>query len=438
MEKGMPQNLIKYAAGGLASVALISATSTAQTGHVLNGEGPVNQSMAGVSTATPIDASGTLLWNSAGITQLKHNSIQFGMEMLKPSVELYSSVSSPGVMSDTTKSDSAVSAIPSFAMVYHVKDTDWTVGMGACGVSGFGVNYPASSTNPLLMPPPNGFGSIYSEFQMLQLAPTFAYQIDDNWSVGFAPNINQGKLAVDPGCFAPPNDPDGVFGNGDEVYPSGANAAVAWGFGGQIGVFFRGDNDWDFGFSYKTEQNFENFEFNSTDANGMYRKLELDLDFPSIISLGASYRGFEKWTLGADARYIGYGSTDGFDAATFNMDGSVNGFGWDSIWVLALAAQYEVDECLSFRGGFAFNDNPIPDANSTFNVPAPAILTQHVSLGMSYCFGDDWFLDLAYRHGFENSISGPMGHPSMGTVPGTEVKNTMSTDSFLIGFRVNF
>jgi len=45
---------------------------------------------------------------------------------------------------------------------------------------------------------------------------------------------------------------------------------------------------------------------------------------------------------------------------------------------------------------------------------------------------------LAYRHGFENSISGPMGHPSMGTVPGTEVKNTMSTDSFLIGFRVNF
>ncbi|MCP4094218.1 MAG: hypothetical protein GY747_12290 [Planctomycetes bacterium] len=135
--------------------------------------------MAGVATATPLDASGALLWNSAAITALPENSIQFGMEMFKPSIELTSAMSTPGgLVTDTTSSDASVSPIPSFSMAYHIEDSDWTVGMNAVGVSGFGLNYPASSTNPLLMAPPNGFGSVYSNFTMLELSPTIAYKMD--------------------------------------------------------------------------------------------------------------------------------------------------------------------------------------------------------------------------------------------------------------------
>ncbi len=417
------------------TAAVLALPAAAQTGHVLNGVGPVNQSMAGASTAAPVDASGVIQWNPAGLAALESSQIQFGMEILIPSVSLESSVSAPASMSGSSESEMGASPIPTFGFAYQIPDSDWTFGFGAFGISGFGVEYKASAKNPLLLPPPNGFGSLVSEFQLLQLAPTLAYQVDEHWSVGFAPTINRAALRMNPGCFAAPDD-----ANGDTfaTYPDARNGSTAWGFGGQIGVLYQGEADWNFGISYKSQQTFGDFEFHSTDEVGGYRLLSLDMDFPAILSLGTAYEGVEDWLFALDLRYIDYENTDGFGEARFNPDGSVNGFGWDSILVLALGAQYQLDDCTSFRLGYAFNQNPISDANSGFNAPAPAIIQHHASVGASYCVGEDWFIDVAYRHGFENSVEGPMGHPTMGPVPGSSVTNTMSTDSVIVGFRVEF
>ncbi len=423
-----------------------SAPSVAQTGHVLNGIGAVNQGMAGTGVAAPLDASGALNWNPGSISRLGRNEIQFSMEMMKPDIEMSSSnpmLGGFGLPTEgTSESKEAIFAIPSFAMVYGIEDSEWTFGMGAFGIGGFGVDYAASDSNPLLMPAGLGFGAIYSQFQMLQVAPTFSRTLGDNWSVGFAPTINQAQLAVDPGCFGAPDviDPDGNPGTGDEyaVYPSASHADSAWGYGAQFGAMYKGDDGWNFGVSYKTEQTFDNFEYNSVDTNGAYQELTLDMDFPAIASLGASYTGLDKWTFAFDAKYIDYSATDGFGEASFEEDFSVGGFGWDSIMVYSLGVNYDLDDCVALRAGYAYNDNPIPDANATFNVPAPAIIQQHMSAGISYCVQENWFLDLAYHHGFENEIEGEMGHPFMGSVPGTSVNNKMSTDSLVIGFRVNF
>lgn len=429
-----PYRLLQFLLLGFVAAAL-AAPGSAQTGHVLNGVGPVNQSMAGASTAAPLDASGALQWNPAALSGLERSQIQFGMELLAPDVALESKVSAPVAMSGSSESDLGASPIPSFGFAYKIADSDWTFGFGAFGLSGFGVEYKASNKNPILLPPPNGFGSISSEFQLMQLTPTLSYQVDKSWSVGFAPTINRAALRINPGCFAAPDDADG---DGFPTYPDGLNGATSWGYGGQVGVLYQGEAGWNFGASYKSEQNFGDFEFNSTDEVGNYRQLTLDMDFPAILSLGTAYTGLDKWLFALDLRYIDYQNTDGFGEARFNPDGSVNGFGWDSILVMAFGAQYQVDDCLSLRGGYAFNQNPISDANSGFNVPAPAIIQHHASLGGSYCVGEDWFIDLAYRHGFENSVEGPMGHPAIGPIPGTSVTNTMSTDSILVGFRVVF
>lgn len=430
--RGQPPSsiLFRIAAASL----VLGGLSQAQMGHVLNGVGPVNQSMAGASTALPIDASGALQWNPGAISGLKHNAFAFGFELLKPNTSVKSSVMG-GALSGSSSSDAGESAIPSFGMVYHVPDSPWTLGMGAFGISGFGVDYGASNSNPILMAPPNGFGSVYSQFQMLQLAPTISYQVDDHWSVGFSPTINQGQLAVNPGCFAAPDD-----ANGDSVatYPDARSAAKSWGFGAQVGVYYQGDAGWNFGASYKSKQDFSAYNYNSTDEVGNPRSISLDLDFPSIASLGVGYEGLERWKFAADLRYIDYENTSGFEPSSFRPDFSVSGFGWDSIMVAAIGAQYELSESLRFRAGYSYNDNPIPDANSTFNLPAPAVVQHHLAVGMSYCFHESSCIDLAYRHGFENSVSGPISHPTMGVVPGSNVENSLSTDSVLLGFRVSF
>ena len=62
------------------------------------------------------------------------------------------------------------------------------------GVAGFNVNYPASTTNPILTPQPAagglGFGRLFSEAQFLQIAPTISYAISEKLSVGVAPHYH--------------------------------------------------------------------------------------------------------------------------------------------------------------------------------------------------------------------------------------------------------
>ncbi len=416
------------------ALSILAGSASAQMGHVMNGVGPVNQSMAGVATGTPLDAAGTLQWNPAGLRALDHDEIEFGVELLVPTTKVSSSVSAPMAMSGTSESDAGDSAIPNFAFAYRVPDTRWSWGVGAFGIGGFGVDYGASTQNPILLPPPNGFGTVYSQFQLLQIAPTVAYSIDEHWSIGFAPTINNAQLAVQPACFAPPDD-----ANGDATpsYPSATHSDKSWGYGAQLGVFYAG-KAWDFGASYKSRQDFETFHWNATDELGGPRRISLDLDFPAIASVGVGYRGIDRWHFGADVRYIDYEHTNGFDERGFAPDFSVAGFGWDSILVAAVAAQFELTDRWSLRGGYSWNENPISDEQSTFNVPAPAVIQNHLAVGASFCGGENWCVDFAYRHGFENSIEGPIGHPTFGVVPGSSVENSLETDSFLVGFRVSF
>jgi long-chain fatty acid transport protein len=235
---------------------------------------------------------------------------------------------------------------------------------------------------------------------------------------------------VDPAPFAVPNS--------NNTYPSADHADEAWGFGAQMGVLYQGANGWSFGASYKTTQFFEDFEWNSADQNGLPRKLKFSLDFPSIASLGAAYTGLDKWTFAADVRYIDYENTDGFDKGGFASTGAVSGFGWDSIFVVALGTQYQVSDRFLVRAGYSYNSNPIDDSDTFFNVAAPAIIQHHIAGGFTYKVRDNFMLDASFTYGFENSISGPLVNPSIGNVPGSSVESEMSTWSIVFGLRINF
>src|SRR6185295_7246970 len=64
----------------------------AQFGVVISGAGPTNRSMAGASTAAPLDASGALYWNPATITGLCGSQLDVGLEGLYPQAHLSSRI----------------------------------------------------------------------------------------------------------------------------------------------------------------------------------------------------------------------------------------------------------------------------------------------------------------------------------------------------------
>jgi long-chain fatty acid transport protein len=423
----------------IGAAALSALPAHAQIGPILLGPGPVNRSMGGASVAAPIDSLGALYWNPATITALP-SSMDFGMEILMPRTTLASSVPAngfgPGLppipLSGSTASDAGVFALPSIGLVYSPEASPLTFGFGAFPVAGFGTNYPASTTNPILSPqPPNGLGlgALYSNFQALQLAPTVALKVTDQLSIAAGPTVDLAALNVDPLLVAAANT------NGS--YPPGTHSRFTWGAGFQAGVYYILDGGWGVGASFKSQQWFENYHWQTVDQFGRPRTASYHLDLPMIPSIGIGYSGIDRLLLAADLRYVDFHNTPGLSQGGFAPTGAANGLGWNSVFAMSLGAQYLLTDALSVRAGYAYNGNPIPDSQSTVNVLSPTIVEHTVSIGASYRVTECFSLSLAYAHGFQNSIQGPLVTP-FGAVPGSSVRSQTMVDSILFGASVRF
>ncbi len=427
----------------LVALAFLSATAWAQTGHVLNGVGPVDQAWGGAGMANPQDGLTALHWNPASITTLPGNSLDLSLQMLIPTGDLASTVE-PGAfgpfgppvrMSGDTNSEAGPFPIPAVGFVYAPDASRWAFGLSAFGVGGFGVDHPLDPTNPILTPQPPGgmgFGSISSEFALLQVSPTAAYRLSDKVSIGFAPTLNYATLRVTPFPAAPPSDANG---DGFPTY-SAAPKTGTLGYGFQVGLQITDLSGFNLGASFKSNQNFDPFEFNGQDEAGNPRTFSFDMDYPMIVSAGLSYTGLARWTFVADVRYIDFEHTNGFDQVGFDQVGAVKGFGWKSIMVVATGLQYDLTPRLPVRLGYAYNDNPIGSDVVFFNTPSPAIIRHHLAGGFSYVLSKKVTASFAAQYGFKNDVNGHWQHPQFGTVPGTSVDCELSTLTFIFGVHV--
>jgi long-chain fatty acid transport protein len=427
-------------------MACIASPARAQYGPVLTGAGPINRSMGGTAVALPIDATGALYWNPATTTALPGSSLDFGLEFLAPHTRLESSLPAnlfgPGVpppgFAGSTQAENGVFPLPSVGLVYRPDDSELTYGLGVFPVAGFGVNYASSTSNPILSPqPPNGFGlgSICSELQVMQIAPTLAFPLGDHLSIGVGPTLSLARLRLDPLLIAGPDDANG---NGFGSYPSGGHhTRIHWGGGFQVGIYFDSRDSWSVGASLKSPQWFEPFQFQSVDELGRPRNDSVRADLPLMASIGVGYTGFDRWSIGADVRYIDFANADGFGDQGYAPTGAVRGLGWDSVFTVSLGAEYRLTEWLSLRGGYSYGQNPIPDSESTFNVASPTTIEHTLSVGASWHVSEPLTLSVAYAHGFENAIAGPLVLPT-GTVPGTLIRSTTSADMVLLGGTVRF
>jgi len=256
-------------------------------------------------------------------------------------------------------------------------------------------------------------------------------QLTDHLSFGFAPTIDLGFLEADPAFIVAPN-----IVNGFPEYPPGTHTETQWGAGFQLGLYYA-LQDWQFGSSFKSPQWFEPFRFDSVNAAGGPRTIKFDFDYPMILSEGIAYSGFENWLLTADLRYIDYRNTEGFRDRGFDATGAARGLGWDSIWGVSAGAQYRLTDFLTLRAGYSYNENPIDNIETSFNVASPVIIEHTLYVGASYRVSDNLILSAAYAHAFQNSITGPLLQPT-GPIPGYNVTSTISADTFLFGATVQF
>ena len=424
-------------------VLLVMSNDVWGQGLAISGVGAINLSMGGAATAAPIDAAGALHWNPATISGLWTSEISFGIGLAMPTEEVRSSVDFFG-LSGSTRGEPGVSPIPHVAWVEKRNDSRWTRGLGVFGIGGFRSNYSSSLNNPVLMPVnlnptqsnpfPGGVGRVFSEVELIQIVPTLSCAVNDQFSIGFAPTVTLAKLSLDPLLSAAPDDANG---DGIRTYPSGRGNRTLWGGGFQVGLYFIGNGNWNWGAAVKSPQWFEQARFKTEDELGRPRTVKLDFNYPLIVSIGTAYKGFERWVLACDARYFNYGSTPGFEAEGFDSSGAVRGLGWSSIFAVSSGAQFEVNENLHTRLGYSYNQNPISSADVSFNVASPVISQHFIYLGGSRRFSRHSEFALTYMHAFENEVTGPIQTPG-GAIPGSRVTSIVSLDALSAAMTVRY
>lgn len=424
-----------------AAASLVPATARATDGHLLHGVGAINSALGGAGVAAPISILGAFYVNPAGLALFEGTNLEMGFEMMKAERSVESSF---GTFSGSTTSRSEFVPIPAFGWTTSLNDGDVVVGLSGLGIGGFGVRYAADPTNPILMPRPNGFGQLYSNFSLMKIAPAVAWSASDKLKLGIALNIDWASLAVDPMPTAAPAfdpGPDNRPGTQDDraYYSGAAHADGVFGGGIQAGLLYQATPQFAFGLSYASPQVFQDFEYDAVYENpnlpnyNTARTFSFAMDVPAIYAAGIALTPNDRLSIALDGKYITYASTNGFKEKGFNPDGSVKGFGWDNIAVVAAGVQFKANDVVTLRGGYNFSQNPIPDEQSMFNIPAPAIIQHHATFGLGFQVTKEIQLNLGYYRAFENSITGAIYRPN-GALPGTSVTNSMYEDSILMGF----
>lgn len=409
------------------ALVLFSGISNGQ-GLVLPAAGPIHRSMGGASVAAPLDALGANYWNPAAIRGLPHNEVAFAGEFIYADAHLFSSAPLQG-RQGLTRSDSGLGALSGVAMVYHREESPITIGMFLGSSAGGSINYPGDANNPFLSPTgPLGrlrLGSKFASATFLSTAFNIAYQVNDRLVIGAGPTIGTSLMSLTPAFFAGAGDANN---DGLRTFPAATNGRPFWGGGVQAGATYQVNDALDLGFSIRSPLWFETFRWKSENEVGVGQTIRLPWSMPMIISFGGAYKGFDRLLLAADVRWFDYRTTK-----TLGTPVSEGGVGWDSIWAFAFGAQYQLNDQLSVRAGYVYNQSPIDETLTLFNVQLPAITQHQLSCGFTMQLTENVSSSLSYVYAFENEVSGPVIQAA-----GSTVGFDIESHSIVFGVNVKF
>jgi len=257
-----------------------------------------------------------------------------------------------------------------------------------------------------------GSGKLGMNLSQLIIAPTFAKKVNKDNSLGVSLLLaaQQFKAEGLQGFYgftspAATGAPANLTNNGNDT---------TYGYGLKLGWMGKMSDAVTLGASYTSKVKMGKFK--------KYQDLfagQGAFDIPESLSLGIAFKANPKWTIAADYERINYSgiasvanpSTNtgnaiagtGFTIGSLGC-GSCRGFGWSSVNVFKLGAEYQYSPELILRAGYNHTDNPIQGRDVTFNMIAPGVVKDHVTAGFTYSLSKDSELTMAYMHAFRNSV----------------------------------
>ena len=433
---GMPPMLTKgmtmknYLIPSFALISIGFAPFTQATnGYQLTGIGSYEESLAGAVTANPGSAM-TAISNPAGMARIGKRA-DFSLEMFMPD----RFVDFTGQGGDKSYSAAKQYGVPALGWTAPVDDQDDDVyfGGGMYGTSGMGADYglmpfsAAGGGNPAM------FFEGYSSIQFWQMAPTLAWNVSKQLTVGGSLNIDYQSVALMQKFTADAVVVDGVP-DMTVLNLDLSRTAQAFGLGLSLGALYDVNDQLTLGFSYKSKQEFPDMEYQlgygDIQGNagfgmttgcpaeycpaGLYK---LQLDFPAMMAVGIAYSPIEALTISLDVKKIQWSDT--LDVLTITGPNGMRldmASGWADQTVVALGVEYAVNQHLRLRMGFNQADAPIDEADVDNNLVLPATSKKHMGLGGDWRMSKFWDIGFHYSKASQNTLdtSNPMSRASIG------------------------
>jgi long-chain fatty acid transport protein len=323
------------------------------------------------------DDPSAIFYNPAGLTQLHGTQFSVGAYYLQPEFEFHGTAGQEQDMH-------LPSVLPHFYIESDLGTDRLRVGFGANDA--FGINEHWGNTGPLSTILTRG------SLEVLDFAPSIAYRVTDNFSIGADLNVYYGNLNLQRNVLlAAPPAPEGAFrlrGYGTAV---GATVGMMYKIDdrNQIGAYYRSPFTIDFGgHSQVTSSIIPEIGPSATNES---------LDFPESIGVGYAVKPIKALTVEGDVIWTDWHSLNQLKINSSNpaFNGTTIRADWDSGFTYRLGAEYRLDQNWAVRAGYAYSNNAVPEA--TFGPIVPDNSYNLVAVGVGYS-ANNWNLDLALNY----------------------------------------
>jgi long-chain fatty acid transport protein len=367
-----------------AAGVMTSTMAYATDGYFSDGYGMKSKGMGGVGIALPQDALAAAN-NPAGMVMVGDR-VDVGLDLFTPSRS--AEVTGAGGLRNGNFSGNSRSlfAIPEFGY-NKMLDPNKSLGVSVYGNGGMNTSYANSPFGP----------NAGINLQQLFVAPTFAMKVNPTNSIGVSLNLVYQTFSADGlQMFNTSSSNSAALTNNGTDSSTGVGVRVGW--TGELSAKVT------MGATYASKAKMSSFNKYA----GLFAG-QGNFDIPANYGVGIAVKATDATTVSADYKVIQY---SGVPAVANGVPGGAlgasngMGFGWQDVKVIKLGVSQVINDALTFRAGYSHNTQPIPTSQTMFNILAPGVVQDHVTLGATWNVSKSNELSLAYMHAFQANVNG--------------------------------
>ncbi len=298
-----------------------------------------------------------------------------------------------GLTPGTVESDSRYFPVPALGASWKAGD-DGAFGLALYGNGGMNTNWP---TGTFYAGTPTGVN-----LSQMFVAPTYALRLADRHAFGVtAIGALQWFKAEGVSSFAPFSSAPSALSDNDNSYS----------YGGGVRIGYQGDWSelFSFGASYQTKIWMSHFD----EYSGLFAE-QGGFDIPANWVAGIAIRPTANLDIALDVQQVLYSGVTSIASPLMPnlMQAPLGtetgaGFGWEDMTTLKGGIQLRAGEGWTWRAGYSYGHQPIPESEVLFNILAPGVQEQHVTVGFSKLIKHTQELSIAIMRSFSKKLTGP-------------------------------